>query len=449
MAAGAALLVPLRVSPAAAATARAGDSPYGGLLQPNDIGIMVPNGFSVREIARHGVVAGRSGYTWHRRPDGGATFPTDDDGWVYVSNSEVSDRGKGGAGALRFNRDGEVVDAYSICKGTTNNCAGGPTPWGTWLSCEEIDRGQVWECDPTGARLAVARPALGALQHEAAAVDPDNRHIYLSEDDGDSRFYRFVSDKWPSLDQGRLEVAAVADDGAVRWLKVPDPSGRSRRTRDQVGDSTRFRRGEGLWFERGKVYLSTTGDGRVWVYDTAAETMQVLYDPDTFDNPPLKSPDNITASANGDVFVAEDIDESQDIVLISADGVAASFLRLTGQGGSEITGPAFDPSGTRLYFSSQKGGDGDGTTYEVTGPFRALADAAPAGDTTTTIADRFSSVNERARQTASRSDDDGGGLPLLPALGGLGAALAIGFGLGWRLRRSNATPPANETPDAD
>jgi secreted PhoX family phosphatase len=442
-------LVPLRFDSAGAVTARAGDSPYGKLLGPNDIGIMVPDGFAVREIARHGVEVGRSGYTWHRRPDGGATFPTDDDGWVYVSNSEVSDRGKGGVGALRFNRDGELVDAYSICQGTTNNCAGGPTPWGAWLTCEEIDRGQVWECDPTGKRPAVVRPALGALQHEAAAVDPDNRHIYLSEDDGDGRFYRFVSDNWPSLERGRLEVAAVADDGAVRWLRVPDPSGRSRRTREQVGESQRFRRGEGLWFQSGKVYLSTTGDGRVWVYDTDKETIEALYDPETFSNPPLKNPDNLTASGNGDVFVAEDIDESQDIVLITAEGVAASFLRLTGQGGSEITGPAFDPSGSRLYFSSQKGGDGGGATYEVTGPFRELSNGSPAtANTVTTIADRFSSLNERNTR-ASGDEDGGGGVPLLPVVGGLGAALAVGFGLGWRLRRRNPAPVTDETTDVD
>ena len=441
MAAGAALLVPLRLDPAGAVTARAGDSPYGALQAPNDIGIMVPDGFSVREVARHGVEIGRRGYTWHRRPDGGATFPSDDEGWVYVSNSEVADRGKGGAGALRFNRDGELVDAYSICRGTTNNCAGGATPWGTWLSCEEIDRGLVWECDPTGERPAVVRPALGALQHEAAAVDPDNQHIYMSEDDGDGRLYRFVSDRWPSLEQGRLEVASVADDGAVRWLKVPDPSGRTRRTREQVGESQRF--------QRGKVYLSTTGDGRVWVYDTAKETMEVLYDPETFSRPPLKNPDNLTASGNGDVFVAEDIDEAQDIVLITADGVAASFLRLTGQGGSEITGPAFDPSGSRLYFSSQKGGDGGGTTYEVTGPFRELSQGSTAGATSTTVAETFSSLKERATPRSASDGDGGGGFPLLPAVGGLGAALAVGFGLGWRLRHRHPTPVTTETDDVD
>ena len=103
-----------------------GDSPYGAPGEPNDIGIMVPAGFSVREVARHGVEVGRRGYSWHRRPDGGATFPTDDEGWVYTSNSEVNDEGKGGVGALRFNRDGELVDAYSICRGHDQQLRRGP-----------------------------------------------------------------------------------------------------------------------------------------------------------------------------------------------------------------------------------------------------------------------------------------------------------------------------------
>ena len=53
-------------------------------------------------------------------------------------------------------------------------------------------------------------------------------------------------------------------------------------------------------------------------------------------------------------------------------GLALPFLRVVGQGGSELAGPAFSPDGSRLYFSSQRGRDGRGITYEVSGPFRAL-----------------------------------------------------------------------------
>ena len=78
-----------------------------------------------------------------------------------VSNSEVP--AAGGASALRFGPAGAIQDAYRILSGTTLNCAGGPTPWGTWLSGEEFANGQIWECDPFAASQGIARPALGTF----------------------------------------------------------------------------------------------------------------------------------------------------------------------------------------------------------------------------------------------------------------------------------------------
>ena len=254
------------------------------------------------------------------------------------------------------------------------NCAGGRTPWGTWLSCEEVDSGQVFECDPLGQKPAVARPALGVFKHEAAAVDPANHHVYLSEDQRSGRFYRFVpasvgAGGIPDLGQGKLQVAEVQTGGAVVWHDLPDPQfTRSTPTREQIPASTAFAGGEGLAYLNGIVYLSTKGDNRIWAYDIAQAKLSVLYDPTSAANPMLSGVDNVTVTCCGDVLVAEDGGD-MEVVVIMPNGTLKPLLQVTGQSMSEITGIAFDPSGTRLYMSSQRTSLINGTTYEISGPF--------------------------------------------------------------------------------
>jgi uncharacterized protein len=314
-------------------------------------------------------------YRWHEASDGMACFPADGGGWVLVSNSETL---AGGASAIRFDAGGRPQAAYRILDGTTQNCSGGGTPWGTWLSCEEVMGGLVWECDPAGKRRALSRPALGVFKHEAAAVDPDGRRIYLTEDLIDGGLYRFTPARWHDLSDGLLEIATVAPDGRVGWSGVPDPGARRAQTRDQVRGSTRFMRAEGIWHDDGVVYLATTGDHRVHAYDIARERMEVVYD-GLGDGPtPLLRVDQLTANRAGEVFVCEDIATDEiDIGLIDRAGRVSKFLSATGPDhvGSELTGATFDPSGSRLYFSSQRafgkdGMPGPGAIYEVSGPFR-------------------------------------------------------------------------------
>ncbi|KPI23019.1 protein of unknown function DUF839 [Actinobacteria bacterium OV320] len=355
-----------------AAPAQPGAGPYGALGAADANGIRLPSGFTSRVIARSGQTVSGTSYAWHNAPDGGACY-ADGTGWIYVSNSEINP--SGGASAVRFSATGTITAAYRILSATRQNCAGGRTPWNTWLSCEEVDRGYVYETDPWGTKAAVRRDAMGRFKHEAAAADPVRKVLYLTEDVTDGCFYRFRPTSWGDLSSGTLEVlvAGTATSGPVTWSPVPDPTGATA-TRNQVSGAKRFNGGEGCHYADDTCWFTTKGDNRVWQYNAAAQTIELAYDDSlvTSGTAPLTGVDNVTGSASGDLFVAEDGD-TMDICLITPDDVVAPFLRVDGQSGSEITGPAFSPDGTRLYFSSQRGTSGSssgGITYEVKGPFR-------------------------------------------------------------------------------
>lgn len=483
---------------ALASPAAPGPSPYGPLGEPDANGIRLPEGFTSRIVAVSTEPVGVTHqstipYVWPPFPDGAATYETGDMGWVVAVNSEVpradalrvalgvpAQYEAGGCSSLVFDADGNVVDAYSILEGTDGNCAGGKTPWHTWLSCEEPQvepnsptegyaRGAVWECDPFGENPAVELPAMGLFKHEGAVIDPVNEHAFMTEDEPDGTFYRFVPDAYPDLSAGTLQVPKVAEDGSVTWHDVPDPSAAEVRTVEQVEGTTRFDGGEGIWYDLGYVYFTTKNDHRVWVHDIANQTIFVLYDADDYEDPPLApaepgntSVDNLVVSSSGDLFVAEDGGDLE-IVMITADTRnVAAVVQVTGDQhqGSEICGPCFSPDGSRLYFSSQRGrraqvgtgdpsgeapvfGNGFGITYEVTGPWRTeRVGIAAVGD-----------GDEPSPMPGPQPAPDGGrpseqpAGPSTPATGG-GAAIGLGaIVAAAALRRRSAVLQQGKTDD--
>jgi len=345
---------------------------YGPLGEPDANGLRLPEGFTSRVVATTGETVEGTDYVWHVAPDGGAVFPQPDSGWIYVSNSEFV---PGGVGMVRFDQDGKIIDAQELLTGSVLNCGGGATPWGTWLSGEEIDGGLIYEVDPTGAVEPEMRRAMGVFKHEATAADGAVQAIYLTEDMPEGALYRFRPTTWGDLSAGTLDVltkpAGSPEEGAGTWVPVPDPSALAGPVRDQVPDTWRFDGGEGIDVFDSVVYFSTKGDNRLWKLEpdgADGATVTIEWDSATA---PADAPatvnevDNVVVGPNELPFIAED-GAGMHVVVVAADGTMYPVVQVADTEGSEVTGPAFTPDGTRLYFSSQRD---PGRTYEVTGPF--------------------------------------------------------------------------------
>ena len=308
----------------------------------------------------------------------------------------------GGTTTLVLDAQGRLLRDWASLGGTNNNCAGGPTPWGSWLSCEENvatpqtapqyrrRHGYVFEVPAFASGPALAEPivAMGRFNHEATATDPRTGIVYQSEDRGDSCLYRYVP-RQPGrlLAGGTLQALKLAGTAAsvntatgfranlrrplpVEWVTIDevDPAGDTVRLEAQAKGAARFSRGEGIWWGNGLVYLvcSDGGDlhaGQVFAYDPAHDTLTLVVE--STDETVLEAPDNITVGPDGRLYLCEDGPGGNNIVGVDADGTLFMAVRNVFND-SEFAGACFSHDGRFLFVNIQS----PGLTLVIEGPWR-------------------------------------------------------------------------------
>ncbi len=333
----------------------------------------------------------------------------------------------GGTTTLLVNmRTMRVERSHLSLAGTAVNCAGGPTPWGSWLSCEETQlvagpearqrHGFIFEVPAALTTPVAPTPltAMGRFEHEAAAVDPATGIVYLTEDTGDSLFYRFLPVARGDLGKGgRLQALAFVEQAgadtrnwskdkggdpslrmianrkyAVRWIDMADveaPDG-DLRLRGHKAGAAIFARGEGMAFALEAagpaIYFAATsggpaGIGQIWRYvpslfegharETEAPAELELFVESTGVGE-FEKCDNLVASARGELIVCEDGDDDNFIRAVTPDGLIYTLARNADAGKSEFCGACFSPDGQTLFVNMQR----PGITLAITGAWDSV-----------------------------------------------------------------------------
>lgn len=416
-----------------------------GPLVPDPAGLFdLPAGFSYTIISETGQ-AMDDGLSVPSHLDGMGAFRLDRDRTILVRNHELSprrvERGvfrsippaglpafdringempvPGGTTTLVYNsRTGRVESQHLSLTGTMVNCAGGTTPWGSWLSCEESvlrageegfgrDHGWVFEIPARHRGIANPLPltAMGRFKHEAAAVDPGNGIVYLTEDQNDSLLYRFLPRSPGRLAEGgTLQALAFADSAEPNdtrnWAGVAFPSGADRPTRwitmdnvESPQDDLRargaaagacvFARGEGIAHADGTFYFTCTSGG-------AAKLGQIMrYQPSRFEGQSAEASapgrltnfvesvhpdmlnygDNLIVAPHGHLIVCED--QYTEITTnhlrgVTPQGRTYPFALLRAQ--TELAGVCFSADGRIMFVNIYH----PGKTLAVTGPWHSV-----------------------------------------------------------------------------
>ncbi|MGH3090498.1 MAG: alkaline phosphatase PhoX [Rubrobacteraceae bacterium] len=406
-----------------------GEGGYGP-LQPAGPELALPAGFTYRMFGVEGTIMS-DGDPTPKGHDGMAAFELPNGNVRLIRNHEDRDnaltaavkgnpdtaydeKGPGGTTSLEVEPDGdrELARDFQSLNGTIVNCAGGPTPWNTWISCEETTAGETqgWTQDhgynfevPADADDEVeADPlrAMGRFVHEAVAVDPNTGFVYQTEDRGTAGFYRFIPDERGDMASGRLQMLAVrgrpnynTTSGQqvgrplpVEWVDIEDPDPPEAETNSlavfQQGfadGGALFSRLEGCWRGDGSIFFHATdgGDaelGQVWEYRPRGRSggqLILIFESESPEM--LDAPDNITVSPRGGIVICEDGDGEQFLRGLTPEGNIFDFA-LNIKNDREFAGACFSPDGETLFVNIQgdtrEPGPGNlGMTFAIWGPW--------------------------------------------------------------------------------